>query len=819
MTISTKLDEKLEGADNFQAWKYRVMLILEENDLEGFIEEEVAEPEGDEAKAKHKKNLVKAKRIIADSIKDHLIPHVSSLKTPKQMFDALSRLYEGKNINRKMTLRTQLKNVKMQNSETIQSYFTRVSQIKEQLEAIGDTVEEAELVMTTLNGLPKSWESFIQGICSRRKLTKFNRLWEDCTQEEARLAAREEKLGNDDQALAVHARKGKSRKEDHPPKKFQRSRKSQKDYSSYKCYCCQKMGHIARNCPLKKEQARKGQNKRHHAHVVEDDEPAQKRTKDYDSSEEHVLISALTGTITHGSDTWLVDSGASKHMTGYKDSLSDLVQKDSPHKVKLGDDYQYPIKGVGETSYKLDSGKPLKIKDVLYVPSLKKNLLSISALEEKGFRVTFIDGEVLMWPRGKTLDDAIVIGVQEGGLYKLKGHSDSTLVHNTVNPSELWHRRFTHLHYKALPIVSKMVTGLPEIQVDHEGTCKGCAQGKNMKNPFPSSDNKAKGVLDIVHSDVCGPMSTTSLSGYVYYVSFIDDFSRKTWIYFLKSKGEVFSKFKEFKALVENLSERKIKILRSDNGGEFTSDDFKAFCREVGIKRELSTPYNPQQNGVAERKNRTIMEAVKAMIHDQDLPMHLWAEATRTVVYVQNKSPHRALGNKTPEEMFTGEKPEVSHLQIFGCPVYVHVPKDKRSKLDPSGKKGVFVGYSETSKAYRVYIPGYRQIEISRDVTFDEDATFSRSRQHHTDEIHDEEPEAPRVADSDVGNDVVPEEHGPEDHDMAEPQRPAETITKKRRPAWAHEIIQDAEKYGAPDGSFRESKETSTIFQLCGIVM
>jgi hypothetical protein len=110
-----------------------------------------------------------------------------------------------------MTLRTQLKNMKMQSSETIQSYFTRVSQLNEQLEAIGDTVEEAELVMTTLNGLPRSWESFIQGICSRRKLTKFSRLWEDCTQEEARMVAREEKLGDDDQALAAHTKKGKSK--------------------------------------------------------------------------------------------------------------------------------------------------------------------------------------------------------------------------------------------------------------------------------------------------------------------------------------------------------------------------------------------------------------------------------------------------------------------------------------------------------------------------------------------------------------------------------------------------------------------------------
>ena len=172
MTISTKLDEKLEGADNFRAWKYRVMLVLEENDLEGFIEVDILEPEEEEAKSKHKKSLVKAKRIIADSIKDHLIPHVSSLKTPKQMFDALSRLYEGKNINRKMALGTQRKNVKMQDSESIQSYFTRVSQIREQIEAIGDSVEEVELVMTTMNGPPRSWDTFIRGIFSRRNRSR-----------------------------------------------------------------------------------------------------------------------------------------------------------------------------------------------------------------------------------------------------------------------------------------------------------------------------------------------------------------------------------------------------------------------------------------------------------------------------------------------------------------------------------------------------------------------------------------------------------------------------------------------------------------------
>ena len=141
--------------------------------------------------------------------------------------------------------------------------------------------------------------------------------------------------------------------------------------------------------------------------------------------------------------------------------------------------------------------------------------------------------------------------------------------------------------------------------------------------------------------------------------------------------------------------------------------------REAGIKRELTVPYNPQQNGVAERKNKTIVEASKAMMHDQSLPMFLWEEASRTIVYVQNNCPHKIVKNVTLEEAFTGVKPEVSHLRLFSFPVYIHVPKEKRTSLEPSGKKGTFVGYSESSKAYIIYIPRSRKIKVSKDVTFE----------------------------------------------------------------------------------------------------
>ena len=194
---------------------------------------------------------------------------------------------------------------------------------------------------------------------------------------------------------------------------------------------------------------------------------------------------------------------------------------------------------------------------------------------------------------------------------------------------------------------------------------------------------------------------------------------------------------------------------------------------------------------MAERKNRSIMEVVKAMIHDLDLPMYMLAEATITTIYVHNRISHRSLGSKTPEEMFSRENPKVSHLNIFDCHVYIHIPKEKISKFDPSGNKGFIVGYSEQSKYYRIYIPGYRQIEISRDVTFDEETNFRKSRK---DMEVKEEHENPRPAEASkpVRNE---EDQIPKDHDMTQPHRPeelfSEMISHKIRHAWECKVIEE----------------------------
>jgi hypothetical protein len=293
---------------------------------------------------------------------------------------------------------------------------------------------------------------------------------------------------------------------------------------------------------------------------------------------------------------------------------------------------------------------------------------------------------------------------------------------------ELWHRRMAHLHHGALRVLREMVTGVPDFSSEHHELCKGCALGKYTKTVFSSSDSRAAGILDLIHSNVCGLMSSASLTGSLYYVVFIDDFSRKSWIFFMNTKEQVFSRFQEFKALVENHTGKKIRVLRSDNGGEYTSKEFMDFCAGEGIRRELTVPYNPQENGVAERKNRAIVGAARAMLHYQGLPLFLWAEACYTAVYLQNRSPHKVVGSMTLEEDFSGKKPEVGHLRIFGCITYSYVPSEKRTKLEPTTEIGIFVGYSETSKAFCIYFPFLRKTVLRRDVRFEEDGAFRKSR-------------------------------------------------------------------------------------------
>ncbi|KAL0387812.1 UNVERIFIED_CONTAM: Retrovirus-related Pol polyprotein from transposon TNT 1-94 [Sesamum radiatum] len=368
-----------------------------------------------------------------------------------------------------------------------------------------------------------------------------------------------------------------------------------------------------------------------------------------------------------GEATWYIDSAASNHMTYNKGAFQTLDESFKTN-VKLGDNHIVKVEGKGSVAINTKKGTRI-INDVMYIPNLRTNLFSVGQMMEKGYTLHFGGDSCTIYDnKDKTLKIAEVrmkehrcfpIHLQYMGRTAMKAQEDQ---------SWLWHRRLGHFNFQGLKILhqKKMMTDLPQIQAI-EGACEACLQGKQHKKPFPSGTSwRAKAVLELIHTDVCGPMRTPSHEQNRYFILFIDDYSRMTWVYFMREKSEVFKVFKKFKNLVEKQSGRSIKVLRSDRGKEYNNSEFNKFCEEEGIEHQTTVSYNPQQNGVSERKNRTVMEMARSMLQEKHLPKAFWAEAVYTAVYLLNRCPTKAVQNMTPIEAWSGKKPSAKHLRVFG---------------------------------------------------------------------------------------------------------------------------------------------------------
>ncbi|KAK4388734.1 Retrovirus-related Pol polyprotein from transposon TNT 1-94 [Sesamum angolense] len=366
-----------------------------------------------------------------------------------------------------------------------------------------------------------------------------------------------------------------------------------------------------------------------------------------------------------GEATWYIDSATSNHMTYNKGAFQTLDESFKTN-VKLGDNHIVKVEGKGSVAINTKKGTRI-INDVMYIPNLRTNLFSVGQMTEKGYTLHFGGDSCTIYDnKDKTLKIAEVrmeehrcflIHLQYMGRTAMKAQEDQ---------SWLWHRRLGHFNFQGLKILhqKKMMTDLPQIQAV-EGACEACLQGKQHKKSFPSGTSwRAKAVLELIHTDVCGPMRTPSHEQNIYFILFIDDYSRMTWVYFMREKFEVFKVFKKFKNLVEKQSGRSIKVLRSDRGKEYNNSKFDKFCEEEGIEHQTTVSYNPQQNGVSERKNRTVMEMARSMLQEKHLSKAFWAEAVYTAVYLLNRCPTKAVQNMTPIEAWSGKKPSAKHLRV-----------------------------------------------------------------------------------------------------------------------------------------------------------
>ena len=680
---------------NYPTWKLQIKMTLMKDGLYNIVNGTELPPEGGNELNKFNQRKDRALATIVLAIDPSLLYLVGDPNDPVAVWTLLQNTFMKKTWANKLALKRKLYNTRMNNNDSLQSHLKIFSEIYESLAVVGSPMEDEDKVITMLASLPEKFSTVVTALETLENVPSWESVTEKLLHEESKLLNNNTSTTNDNQLLMVKQKK------------------------TIKCFECGKLGHLKKNCYVYKR-------KNKHKNNFEKANSVVQNNKNVKSDESITLIASALNVTSERSNTWIIDSGSTNHMCNNKDSFCDYKELLVPTNIEVGNGKCISAIGKGKINMKMKlpdgNMKSCILQNVLLVPELAYNLLSVSQITGLNKCIWFSDNICKITDKNNKL---LCTGSKCGKLYILNCSNEmagsSVNFKETLSEQQLWHNRFCHLGITNLKRMNSnnIVKGMSFSVNDDSFFCKNCVDGKIHRTPFPKNDSKRERMpFELIHSDICGKLNPLSLGGGQYFVTFIDDASRYTWVYILKNKSEVFSIFKDWKKLVENQYGVKIKILRSDNGGEYTSNEFEMFLKKEGILHHKTVPKNPEQNGVSERYNRTIIEGIRSMLSGSKLPKEYWAEALSTAVYTRNRCTSTIIGNKTPYEILNGRKPNVKHLKVFGCTAFAHIPHDERQKLDSKAKECVFLGYSNVTKGYRLYDINKKKIFFSRDVVF-----------------------------------------------------------------------------------------------------